>query len=529
MRHVEMIRVKFFTSLLICCRNEGRCSGQCVLRSARTSVMGLMASFMVCGSWAQTPASAEGLIKVDFTDIAQKRVIDLPDPDQKDKQINPVEELPTAASIDRLVQMALTINPQLQQAKAQLENLQAQRKVARADLLPSFSLRVAGGPEQSEAGTSNNTGSAGIGSPYDRHSYSVTTVRLSQPLYSRLLRNEYGAALESEEAARLRYRSALEATVLSTVRACVDVISTRLILEFSDEQLSELQAILGYLENRTAAGASSLADLERARTRAFNAQQTRLEQQTAYRNAVYELERLTGKKHPVIEPPGLERFVSVHKDKSVLLDMAYRANADLGALQRDVHAQQLRVKAEFGRYLPAVGVSLEHDSNKNVQGTSPRRFDSRALLVLTWNFSLGGKEWYLAEMASAQLRQREARLHEEKQRLAQAVDAEHALVESSMLRISAARLEQQSAARVVTAVSEQLRSGRLGSLLEALDASDRHFGARQRLTLALGQTIKAQAQLLQSTGQLGDEKFFSDSTAHRPASVEVDRLSPQRP
>jgi outer membrane protein TolC len=43
-------------------------------------------------------------------------------------------------------------------------------------------------------------------------------------------------------------------------------------------------------------------------------------------------------------------------------------------------------------------------------------------------------------------------------------------------------------------------------LLDALDASERFFSARQRLVQSMGQNIKAHAQILQRTGQLRDIK-----------------------
>jgi outer membrane protein TolC len=272
-----------------------------------------------------------------------------------------------------------------------------------------------------------------------------------------------------------------------------------------------------YLENRAAAGASSQADLERARTRVFGARQTRLEQQTSYRNALVELQRLTGSPTQALELPSIQQFPALKMDRNELNEVALTQNADIRALQRDVDAQELRVKAELARYQPVVGLSLEHDSSKNVQGTNNRHTDTRALVVVNWATSLGGKEWYQSQVASAELRQREARLTDEKQRLSQALDADLALLESSKLRIGAAQLEQASAARVVEAVDEQLRTGRLGSLLEALDASERYFGARQRLTLAVAQTLKAHAQILQRTGQLSDESVMPLDAAATPA------------
>jgi outer membrane protein TolC len=56
----------------------------------------------------------------------------------------------------------------------------------------------------------------------------------------------------------------------------------------------------------------------------------------------------------------------------------------------------------------------------------------------------------------------------------------------------------------MSAVEAQLSSGRLGSLLEALDAGERFYASRQRLVQAIAQQLKAHAQLLVRVGQLGD-------------------------
>ena len=47
-----------------------------------------------------------------------------------------------------------------------------------------------------------------------------------------------------------------------------------------------------------------------------------------------------------------------------------------------------------------------------------------------------------------------------------------------------------------------MRVGRIGSLLDALDAFDRLYAARQKLALALSQQMSAHAQLLRRLGQL---------------------------
>lgn len=455
--------------------------------------------------WTQLLAQAELAEppQLHFSDLAKTTYLSLPSLDSIDGEPRQMAQPSSGTPMQWLIERGLSINPQLQQVLAQQQSAQAQRKVARADLLPALTLRSATGPEQSQA----------MGSTVNNHRYNMNSLRMTQPVYNRVLFNEFSATQQAQIAADLRLRSAHETTVMSVIRATTDLVAARLVLTFSDAQLNQLQGIMSYLESRAAAGASSQADLERARTRVYGARQTRLEQQAAYRNALVELQRLTSLQPEAIELPSIAQFPALKLDRPALNELALNQNADIRALQRDVEVQQLRVKAELARYQPVVGLSLEHDSSKNVQGTNNRHTDTRALVVLNWATSLGGKEWFQAEVARAELRQREARLADEKLRLSQTLDTDLAMLESSRLRIGAAQLEQNSAARVVQAVDEQLRTGRLGSLLEALDASERYFGARQRLTQAIAQTLKAHAQILQRTGQLDDQLLSGQAPA----------------
>ena len=121
---------------------------------------------------------------------------------------------------------------------------------------------------------------------------------------------------------------------------------------------------------------------------------------------------------------------------------------------------------------------------------------------MTWNFSLGGKEIYSGQQAEAELANRQARLEDETQRALQAADADFALLQSATLRLQSAQSERDAASKVVDAVQEQLRTGRLASLLDALDASERLFAARQRVLQTLTQQMQAQAQLARRLGTL---------------------------
>ena len=399
------------------------------------------------------------------------------------------------------VSQGLRHSPQLSQAQAQYESAQARVGVTRADLLPNASLRWANGPENSES-TSITTGS-------NKHQYTSQSARLTQPLFNLPLYKEFDSSRQNKDATALRMQAMREATALAAVRATVDLAVARITLNFSDAQLEQLNKILSYLEARTSAGAASQADLERARTRVLAARQTRLEQQTNYNNAMQEIYRLTGASAQTLQLPFVTQLTALPGSNNQIREMVKTNNFELLALKREVEAQQSLVTAEYSKYLPVLGASLEYDSTENVSGTNAPFTNTRALVVMTWNLSLGGKEYFAAQQASAELRSRQAKLDDETQRTSQATEADLTLLQSSSLRLQAAQAEQASAQSVVNAVNEQLKTGRMGSLLEALDASDRLFGAQSRVTQTLGQQMKAHAQLLNRLGLLSDVQSSS--------------------
>ena len=445
-----------------------------------------------------TVASAQLPAKFRLADLAGSDLIDLPNV-ESDQAPAATPTIGKGMSLPDFVALSLQQSPQMRQALAQFESAEARVGMSRADLLPTASVRIAKGPEKSES-----TVTALPTTGTNRHTYYSRTLRLTQPVFNAPVFKEFDSSRQTKDASSLRLQSMREATSLAATKATIDVAVARITLNFSDAQLEQLNKILTYLEARASAGASSQADLERARTRVLNARQTRIEQQTNYRNAMFELDRLTGVIPTTLHLPFLQLLPALPDNYGQIRQYVKEQNLDLLALRKDISAQRSLVSAEHSKYLPVFGVSLEKDTTENVRGTNAPWTDTRALAVMTWNVSLGGKEYYSGQQASAELRNREAKLDDETQRLSQATEADIALLQSTELRVQAAQAEQASALTVVDAVEEQLKSGRIGSLLEALDASDRLFGARFRLTQALGQQMKAHAQLLSRLGLLSD-------------------------
>jgi outer membrane protein TolC len=110
--------------------------------------------------------------------------------------------------------------------------------------------------------------------------------------------------------------------------------------------------------------------------------------------------------------PAIDDFPAIQAQGHPIKDIALQRNPDILAAQMDVDAQQAKVNAEWSKYKPVIGLSLEYDDSRNVRGVNGPSKDVRLLMVANWAISLGGKERHLAEQAMAELRQKEAKLED---------------------------------------------------------------------------------------------------------------------
>lgn len=402
-------------------------------------------------------------------------------------------DIEKSLTLPDLIYAGINYSPVIDQAQSQLEIAIARSKSARAELMPKASVRYAKGKEDSQAD----------GSAKNSHTTTSSTYRISQPLINIPATQDWMSELSNQDAASWRLHASRESVALSVVNAMVNLSTARMTLDFADEQLNEFNRLLEYIESRNQTGASSVADMERTRTRVLQAKQARIEQQANYRNAQTELERLTGLNPTSIQLPYLNQLPGLPNTQAELRRIVWENSYDLRTLRKDIRAQEFNISSQYSRYLPTLSFSLERDDGKNIRGTNPRQVDNRALAIVNWEMSLGGKELYAARAAQAELTNRQARLNEESEKSLQAIDSDFALLQSATLRIVTGQSEQQAAQIVLLSVREQIKNGRVGSLLEALDANEKYFNSRQRLIQTLAQQIQAQAQILRRIGVLG--------------------------
>lgn len=437
--------------------------------------------------------------KLSFADLAGRPVVNLPNSQVGDESpTTKGNDVGQSLGLPDLLGLGLDYSPVMEQVQAQLDTALSRVRQSRADLLPRLSYRNARGPETTTTLGSNNS-----------HTTSSQLLSLTQPLINLPVVFAWMADLSAHDAAEWRYSAGRESVSQSITNATLNLAASRLVLDYADEQLAEFNQLLDYIHTRAQAGAVSQADVERTRTRVLTARQARVDQQSAYHNALLEVQRLTGTTPQALRLPYLNQLPGLPLTLGEIRNLVRENNPTLRALRADVESQQRATVSEYGKMLPALGMSVERDKTENIRGTNAAVADRRVMAVLTWDISLGGKEFFSGRGASSELVNRQAKLKEETERSLQAADSDFSQLQSATLRIGQGEAEQRAAAAVVAATREQLKNGRIGSLLEALDAVERLFAARQRLTQALVQQMQAQAQLLTRIGILGDLSGYS--------------------
>jgi Outer membrane efflux protein len=327
--------------------------------------------------------------KFRLADLAGRELIDLPNVDSETTSAN-APAATTGMGLADAVSLSLQQSPQMRQARAQFESAEARVGVARADLLPAASIHIAKGPEKSESTTQAipTTGT-------NKHTYFSRTMRLTQPVFNVPVFKEFDSSHQTKDASALRLQSMREATSLAATKATIDMAVARITLNFSDAQLEQLKKILNYLEARASAGASSQADLERARTRVLNARQTRIEQQTNYRNAMFELDRLTGVMPTTLQLPFLQLLPAlpdnhgqIRQDGSVC---AQRAHVECSGPSAHVTGPLARVAAVYASVgpFPYLSVSINDTTEQTLHRPSTRIEGHIAIHQVAHNFANG--------------------------------------------------------------------------------------------------------------------------------------------
>jgi outer membrane protein len=408
---------------------------------------------------------------------------------------------PRIITLDEALAIAAAQQPQLRQASAA-----TQAAIANADAVMSPLLPQVSGNANYQRSTANFTarpgslpggiGGSSSGQSWATFNYFNLGLSASQLLYDfGQSRSRWRSAQASADAQRTSERSTLDQVLFGVRSAYFQARAAKSAVTVAVDTLANQQKHLDQIQGFVEVGTRPEIDLAQAKTDVANAHVQLITAQNAYAIAKAQLNQAMGVEGPTDFEVAEETQPPVAGEDAatdVLLDEALRARPEIAALQDDIRAQELTVRAIQG----ALGPSLVFSTGFTDAGlqTSSLAWNWDAVLGLSVPIFQGGQ-------TRAQIRQAEANLaairaQAEGERLQVRLE-----VEQARLTVLAAKAALVAAGDALANAKEQLRlaEGRyetgVGSVIEL---SDSQLG----LTSAAYQQVQAEYTLAQARAGL---------------------------
>ncbi|MEN8136392.1 MAG: TolC family protein [Thermodesulfobacteriota bacterium] len=386
-------------------------------------------------------------------------------------------------------------------ALARTEQSKAQTGQAFSLLLPSVSVRVSHGEETSEPSVvvDETTGEL---SPSDTHLRTDASLTVRQPLFNLPIFLDWRRRKIKEQARENDYRVSDGDAYLSTVKAYLSLVSSRLQTDITRDFATQLGELLNYIEKRAGAGAASISDMSRVQARSQETRSSLLEQESAHAAAGTEFVRLTNLAPQKVRLPMLDDIGASLLPKSfeTAVATAIESNPEITALTAELQAATINQSAAKGRYLPRVNAEYTDTYALHAGGdtSSSGQRDRRLMMVLNWDLFSGGGDYKYHVELTARHKELQYRLDDQRRQVVQTLSANYAGLATTRERITSGYQELKSISIAAKAMSKRMLSGNQ-SLLDLLTVYDRYYQIRSRLVNLHILEMNTVAQLVRST------------------------------
>ncbi len=398
-------------------------------------------------------------------------------------------------TLDQALATARERQPQLRQAHAAAEAAGARADQAFAPLLPQVNATAGITRTWGETGSSLSLGG------YPRTNY-ADQIGLSQLIW------DFGAVPRRWQAAKAQAQAAssTELSQLLTVELNVrqtyfDARANKALVKVAEETVQNTQRHLDQIQGFVGAGTRPEIDLVQARTDLSNARVQQITAQNAWETSRVLLNAVMGVSADIDYDLGDEPPQPVPGEDGAgdaMLQEAEKARPEIAALEEQVHAQQLTVRAFEAQYLPALSGNLGFAQS----GTKLDRlgWNASAGLTLSWQLFQGGLTRHEVREAEANLMGTVAQLDGQRQQLRVDVDGARLAVKAAKATTTASQ-EALANARERLRLAEQRYQVGVGSSIELGDAQVALTQAAAQLVQADDKLAVARAQLLHALGR----------------------------
>ncbi|NDV18289.1 TolC family outer membrane protein [Pseudodesulfovibrio sp. JC047] len=337
----------------------------------------------------------------------------------------------------------------------------------------------------------------------DRHTRTPTdvTVSVSQPIFDGFDRwSDYkreGARLTSAEG---RLVDNVETVALDAVRAHVDVVRIRRLVNLAGENITAHQQLLDSITERVEGGAGNKADEMQAKGRVARAETTLVTYIGQLRAAEADYARTVGVTPKVLDDPEYNpEYIPATAEQ--ILDITLENNPKIAVYKAEIEvAERTKGVLESSMY-PEIDVYYAHRNTDDLDGSDSWVQDDKAMLRANWNLFNGMSDYNDVRTASARVREAKSTLQDTTDDLIRQVAAAWAEYESSIGQIEKYQEALQYSLESLDMYLMQFNVGQR-SLLDVLDATNEVFSNKVQLETSTSNRNFTLYKFLALEGQL---------------------------
>ncbi|WP_272699563.1 TolC family outer membrane protein [Desulfovibrio sp. Fe33] len=336
-----------------------------------------------------------------------------------------------------------------------------------------------------EYGTQQYSSAATRSVDTDEHWRNATEFQatLTQPIFDGFDRwHDYkreGARLTSAEG---RLVDNVETVGLDAVRAHVDVVRLRKLINLAEDNIAAHQHLLDSISERVQGGAGNRADEMQAKGRVARAETTLVTYTGELRSAEAEYIRTVGTAPTSLaKPEYLPNYIPAKADQ--ILEIALENNPKIAVYKAEIEvAEQTKGQLESTMY-PTVDAYLSSRHTDNLDGVDSWVQDNKAMLRARWNIFNGTSDYNDIRTATARVREAQNNLQDTTDDVIRQVASTWADYQSSLNQIEKYQEALQYSLESLDLYLMQFNVGQR-SLLDLLDATNEVFTNRVQLETA---------------------------------------------
>ncbi len=408
--------------------------------------------------------------------------------------VPPAAAAPRVLGLEEALRIGLSRQPQLRQAKANVEAARARVDQALAPLLPQVSGTASYERNTSSATSVFDTNLAGT-SATARNLYSLGVT-------GKLLVWDFGQtpgrwrAAQALAAGQSEAERATRAAVALGIRTTYfNAVAAKALVAVARETLANTQRHLEQVRAFVEVGTRPPIDLAQERTNVANARVQLIQGENGYATARVQVEQAVGATDLgpwEIADESLPPVPGEEAAAEPLLAEALAARPELAVISEQLRGQDLTVRALQGGYLPSLGLS----AGATESGNAPDDLSSgwNTTVTLSWPLFQGGATRGQVREARANATAIDAQIEQLRQSVRLEVEQARLGVRAAQATLGASEEAAESARERLTLAEGRYQTG-VGNVLELADA-------QVALTTALGQRVQSEFRLAVARSQL---------------------------